>query len=442
MTSPTVTFPLELEDVQAHRASAIASVLLLAVPFTQFGYGYWTSVQGAMFLLVLLFVRKQIGRLDLLLFVVMASTMLLSLLGHVHADTLFYAFLRLVRQIVCLYLIVCAAATVSWRPKPYFFDVLLPVVVSALSLLVIAQFVTYTFFGWSGLFVPFNWFMGGMVTLADAWLEFGARHGFLANVRASGTYSEPSYFGFVALTLSMLVVHGVPRLRTKLILLGLLFAALACSKSASGVPLFALLMLFAFRKSLSPTHWFVIAFMVVAGVFAADLLLDFRLVERLVNITDPVKEPSGYVRLVLPIKHVAMVLQHKPFGVPMSEFYTFTSRHVDDYALAGPLNPVSLLAGVATGTDNGFLNLFITHGYGGLVVVGLLPFVVRDKLALLYLLFVSQFNGDMLSPDKAAIMALAISTRRMWSAPVDKEPAPEPRVVTRKIYVALARARG
>jgi hypothetical protein len=442
MFSPSVTFPTKLGDADAHRASGVAALLLLAVPFTQFGYSYWLSVQGAMFLAVLLFVSKRLGKLELLLFLVMSATMLLSLTGHLYADSLFYSFLRLLRQIICLYLIVCAAATFSWRPQTYFFDVLLPLVVGVLSGLVIAQFATYTFLGWPGLFVPHNWFMVGFVTLADAWLDFGARHGFLANVRASGTYSEPSYFGFVALTLSVLVVRGVPAPRKKAILLGLLFAALVCSKSASGVIAFAVLMLFAFRMHLSMVHWFVIVVTTLLGGLAADYLLDFNIVERLYNITDPVKEPSGYVRLVLPLKHVAMVLQHMPFGVPMSEFFVFTSRHVDSYALAGPLNPVSLLRGVSTGTDNGFLNLFITHGYGGLLIVILLPFVVRDKLTLLYLLFVSQFNGDMLSPDKAAIVALAISARRVLDSGVTVLGARPARVVSPREFGAVVRARG
>jgi hypothetical protein len=438
----TVTLAARRDEVDGYRASAVACLLLLATPFTQFGHNYWTSVQGAMFFLVLLFVSKRVGRLELLLFMVMAATMILSLVGHVYADSLFYSFLRLLRQIICLYLIVCAAATVSWRPRPYFFDVLLPIVVGLLSGLVIAQFVTYTFFGWSGLFVPFNWFMTGFVTLADAWLEFGARHGFLANVRASGPYAEPSYFGFMALTLALLVIRGVERPRMKAGLLAALFIALLCSKSASGVLLFALLTLFAFRKQMSLWQWLAIFVTVVAGGVAADYLLDFQLFERLLNIGDPVKEPSGYVRLVLPLKHVALVLQHKPFGVPMSEFFVFTSRHVDEYSLAGPLNPVSLLRGVSDGTDNGLLNLFITQGYGGLVIVGLLPFVVKDKLTLLYLLFVSQFNGDMMSPDKAAIIALGISARRVLVDGVNGVPIHVPRFTRPNSYGAMVRARG
>jgi len=116
---------------------------------------------------------------------------------------------------------------------------------------------------------------------------------------------------------------------------------------------------------------------------------------------------------VLPFKHIALVLQEKPFGVPLSEFFTFTSRHLEHYVAAGGTGPVSVIEGGAAGTDNGLLNLVISFGVGGILFLCIVPFVIRDKLALVYLLFASQFNGDVLSPDKAAIIALAISTWRV-----------------------------
>ena len=414
--------PSAADDATAYRASALTCLLLLALPFTQFGHGYWTSVQGAMFLLVVLFIRKTISTLDFLLFTIIALTMLSSLLGHLYADTLFHSFLRIIRQIVCIYVIVCAAGTVSWRPKPFFFDRLLPIVILALSLMVVAQFVTYAAFGWSRLFVPAEFFIGGLSTIADRVIELGMARGFVASVRASGPFAEPSYFGFVALSLAMLIFRGVPGPRRQFVLLGALLVALVCSKSASGVPLLVLLSLFAFRKQLTVLHWFGIAAALVAGLVAAELLLKFSLVERLINITDPVLEQSGYLRLVLPFKHIALVLQHKPFGVPLSEFFTFASHHFQEYA-SGTFNPVERMTGVASGTDNAFLNLFLSFGFGAFVIIGALPFIVKDKLTLVYLLFVSQFNGDIMGPDKAAIIALAISCRRVFAEAVQAKVA-------------------
>lgn len=431
-----VPFPAAGQNAATYRGSAIACLLLLALPFTQLGFGFWTSVQGVMFLLVVIFIRKNISRVEFLLFTVIALTMLLSLAGHLYADTLFYSFVRLVRQIIAMYIIVCAATTVSWRPKPYFFDIILPIVVLALSGMVVAQYVSYKVFGWSGLFVPASWFFGGLATLADRLIELGTVRGFVADIRASGPFSEPSYFGFVALSLGLLVVRGVQGRWLKVVLLGSLLVALVCSKSASGVPLFVLLVLFAYRARLSALHWIGIVVAVAAGLATAELLLDFHLVERLINITDPVREPSGYVRLVLPLKHIALVLQHKPFGVPMSEFFTFTSRHTEAYSTGG-FNPVELIAGVSTGTDNGFLNLFLTQGVGALVVIGLFIFIVSDKLTLVYLLFVSQFNGDILGPDKAAIIALAISCRRVVADAVLARRAEVPRFTPPDAFGAM-----
>jgi len=401
------------DEAGGYRASVLATLLLLSLPFTQFGLTYWISVQGIVFWVVALFVLKSVTRLQLLLFTLMCLCMLVSLAGHLYADSLFYSFLRSIRQMLALYLIVCAAGTRSWRPRGYFFDVALPLVIVGVSGLVILQFVTYTFFGSSIFFVPGQVFIQGFATIADRYIELGAARGFIAEVRAAGPYAEPSYFGFVALSLALLVVRGVESGLRQALLLGLMFVALLCSKSASGVVSLGLFVLFAYRKRLA-FHHFLFAFAAVTvALVASEAFLNFNLIERLMNITDPVKEPSGYVRLVLPFKHIALVLQEKPFGVPLSEFFVFTSRHLDHYVGSGTSGPVSLIEGASSGTDNGLLNLVIAFGIGGIVLLALAPFVIRDKLVLVYLLFASQFNGDVFSPDKAAIIALAISTWRI-----------------------------
>ena len=405
--------PPAADDADSYRASALAVLLLLSLPFTQFGFSYWLSVQGAAFWLVAFFVQKSVNRLQLLLFTVIALSMLVSLAGHLYADTLFYSFLRIIRQILALYLIICAACTQSWRPRGYFFDVVLPIVIVAVSAHVILQYITYTLFGWSYLFVPAQVFIQGLATIADRWIELGTARGFIAEVRAAGPYAEPSYFGFVALSLAVLVVRGVESRPGQAFLLGLMFVALLCSKSASGVISFALFVLFAYRHRLNFMHLFSALLVVALALVASEIFLKFNLVERLLNITDPIKEPSGYVRIILPFKHIALVLQEKPFGVPLSEFFVFTSRHMDHYVGSGVSGPVSVVQGGSLGTDNGLLNLVIAFGIGGLVFLLLIPFIVRDKLILVYLLFASQFNGDVLSPDKAAIIALVVSCYRI-----------------------------
>lgn len=409
----TMTAPLAEQERETDRlGSLVAAIGLLLVPFIQFGVSYWLSVQGALFWLALIFVRKRPSHLQVLLFIAILLTMVASLLGHAYSDTLFYAFLRIARQSVCLFLIVCAATSVSYRPGPFFFERLLPAVIVTLSGLVVLQFVTHTFLGWTYLFVPSKFYVQGFSTLADSWLQFGESHGVSVVVRPSATYAEPSYFGFVALGLTMLVFKGVYG-RLQVALLALIFVALLCSKSASGVVLFVGLVLFAYRRHLSPVYLFAGCLLVGLVLIGADVFLDFHPLERLVNITDTTKERSGYIRLILPIKHVLLVLEQKPLGVPLSEFFTFTSHRAGEYGGAGSYGPVSVLRGVTEGLDNGFLNLFITFGLGAFVIIGLICLIVRDKLTLVFLLFVSQFNGDLLSPDKAAVVALVLACHRL-----------------------------
>jgi hypothetical protein len=389
----------------------VAAAGLLCVPFIQFGVSYWLSVQGALFWLALIFVRKRPSPLQVLLYIAILLTMVASLLGHTYSDTLFYAFLRIARQSVCLFLIVCAATSVPYRLGPFFFERLLPLVIILLSGLVLLQFVTYNFLGWTYLFVPSRFYVQGFSTLADSWLQFGENHGVAVSVRPSATYAEPSYFGFVALGLAMMVFRGVQG-RMRVALLALMLVALFCSKSASGVVLFICLVAFAYRRHLSPVVLIGGGLFVTLVLIGADVLLDFHLLERVLNITDTTKERSGYIRLILPIKHVLLVLEEKPLGVPLSEFFNFTSHHVAAYQGSGSYGPVSVTRGMTEGTDNGFLNLFITFGFGAFVMIGLLCLIVRDKLNLVFLLFVSQFNGDLLSPDKAALVALVLICHR------------------------------
>ena len=161
----------------------------------------------------------------MVLFIFIALTMLLSLIGNIYSDLLFYSFIRLVRQIIGIYLIICAASTISWRPKDEFFDLVLPLVITGIYGLVIIQFVAYTFFQWTYLFVPQRLFIAGLGTIADYWLEYGKLRGFLTDVRVSGPYAEPSYLGFISLSLSILVTRSIDTLRLRFFLLGLMYIA-------------------------------------------------------------------------------------------------------------------------------------------------------------------------------------------------------------------------
>ena len=398
------------------RATLPALIILLSFPFIQFGLTYWISVQGLLFWLTIITLNKNISGKQALIFLAIALVMLLSLLGHLYADGLFYALLRVLRHITAILIIICAASGDSYRSGRRFFDVVLPCIIISLSGLVIIQYVTYTLFGWSELFAPANWFISGQGTNADRTIDFAADRGFVAVIRAAGPFSEPSYFGFVSLALSLLLLKGVPDKRRQLPLLALLLIALFCSKSASGVIAFSIFVLYAYRSTLAPIQWVAIFSALAIALAVASELLDFHLVERLLNVADPILEPSGYVRLVLPLQHIALVLEHKPFGVPLSEFFLFTSNHIAEYTGTGALTPVGMRAGGTLGTDNGLFNLIIAYGVGSFVIMGLIFFAVKDKLAVLFLLLAAQFNGDVLAPDKVVVIALVLGAMRVYEA--------------------------
>lgn len=396
-----------------HRAAFLTLLLLLALPFVQFGTTYWISVQGALFWLLLFFIKKDLPHLQLSLFIGMALLMLSSLVANAYADTLFYAFVRIFRQILALYLIVCAAVNMPWRPRKSFFSIALPLVVVFVSGLIILQYITYEGLGWSHLFIPSNLFIRGYGTIADDTLELASARGFVAEIRPSGTFSEPSYFGFVALSFAYVVFKWVDSARMKAGLLLMLFFALLCSRSASGVVLFCAFIFFAHRRSFSLQHYVMVAGIVVAGFIASGYFLNEGLFDRLLNITDPVKEPSGYVRLVLPLKHIVLVFQEKPFGVLFSELGPLIIHNMEHYTTTIGSGIHLLMGRRVLGTDNGLFNIFITFGIFGFALVIMLPLIIKDSLASVYILFSTQFNGDLLSPDKAVIIAVVLGIHRL-----------------------------
>jgi hypothetical protein len=392
----------------------VVFVLFASLPFIQLGLTYELSVQYLAFLVVAIAVKKHLSVREWVVWSFIFVAMLLGLFWHLDAQALFSAMLRNSREAVGVLLILCAARNVSWVVPERFLRWMLGATVAGLFLLTLAQFVTYAILRNPHFFVPASWFIAGQDTIPQRWLEFGRLNGFLADVRVSATYAEPSYLAFVCLCLAVLVRSAALGRALTGILLSALLATIALSKSASGGVLFVLLVAYAYRRELITPRRLLLALATLAiALPVAAGMLDFNPLERILDATDPRIEPSGYIRLVMPFKHIATVLTESPFGVPWSELYNFFLQRTGEYSAIGP---VEKSTGMWIGQDNGLLNLFIEFGWAGFVVIGGIVAVIRDRLTLLFLLFVMQFNGAPFGPDKVALICLALTCR----------PAPRP----------------
>ena len=396
---------------RAHDRTAmlIVFVLFCSLPFIQLGVTYEISVQYLAFIVVVIAVKKHLSLREWVIWAFVFVAMLFGLFWHLDAEALFTSILRSSREAIGVLVIMCAARNVSWIVPERFLRLMLIGTVAGLFMVTLAQFVTYAILKNPQFFMPASFFITGQDTIPDRWLEFGRLNGFLADVRVSATYSEPSYLSFVCLCLAT-IVRGASLGRTVTwALLSILLGTIALSKSASGVILFALLMAYAYRQEFITPWRLFLAFATLSVVLPiAAGMLDFNPLERIMDATDPRIEPSGYIRLVMPLKHVATVLTESPFGVPWSELFSFFLQRTGDYSVIGPVDKST---GMWVGQDNGFLNLFIEFGWAGFIVAGGIIGVIRDRFILLFLLFAMQFNGSPFGPDKVALICLALSCR-------------------------------
>jgi hypothetical protein len=379
------------------------------LPFIQLGLTYWISIEGLAIVLVLFAVDKRLSVADMSACALITAVMLVGLILQPDIGGPISAFKHNVAQAIGIFIIVCAAKDAKWNASRTFLLRMLFVTVVGLVVLTLAQYITYTFLKEPRFLLPASLYVTGQGTLASSSLEFGRMHGFLAAVRVAATFAEPSYLGFISMCLAVMVLNSRLNSAATFGLLALLLAMVAMSKSASGIIMLTVLIAYAYRSKFTFAT-FLLSVGVTVVLFASTvMLLDFDPIGRLLSATDPRLEPSGYIRLIMPLRHVAIVLKEAPFGVPFYDTYEFLAHHATSYTMMAPTDSST---GDWIGEDNGLLNFIIQFGWAGFIVIGAVIFAIRDGFVLLFLLFVTQFNGAPLSPDKVAMIALALAWKR------------------------------
>ena len=382
----------------------LTMILLLLAPFTQLGTGYYTSVGALMLVIALLQWRPVLatGAKRGMLLLGGSVLIVLPILAYGSRATT-SDMLRCVREAVFYIVLISAIIGFSHHRAavPPRLGLLLALV-GCICLLVTLQ--TLSLGQGVYLGIPRWAYATGRDTIAsDLALKYGA-----SDLRAAGTFSEPSYLGFFLLSLAMTVAPLLSINQRARLILGIIVITGLLSRSLSFL-LGAVLVLFVPvllatggeqpGKRLRGRKG---ALVLPAVLAVATLALTSagRLLSRLgsaMSLDTADSSTSG--RIFAPLAALPGFLAEHPFGVPFSillrEIYTFVP-----YSMRPTFNRFSV--------DNAFLNFFFFYGILAVPILLLIMVAAREWRLRFYLLVCMMFNGSFLTIDKLAIIMMTL----------------------------------
>ena len=381
-------------------------VLIFFIPFMQMGVSYYLSVQVGLFIILFFAVEFRIILKNLPMFIIVLSAMLISTLFYIDSPYFLHSMIRVIREMLFLVVIVAICNTPQVyieKHKPVL--VAIAILVLTIFTSVFLQFYFYKYLSSTLFFVPSQFYIAGFATLADTWGTFAEAHGIVVKIRPSSFYAEPSYLGFIILSLATIILRVFYDNKYKKILLSVLFISLLLSQTLSGLVAFGLLLGVFYFKNFSRIHPFILTsiFLLTPVYFLLFPLPE--LIERLLSFSDRREEVSGFIRLVLPFELISRVLIHSPFGVPQDELLSFLrqpSVGIEPYML----QPSALFGLQLAGLDNAFLNLFIFYGIFGSLIIWVFIRKINEPLLLLYIFLAAMFSGSIFSFDKTVVISM------------------------------------
>lgn len=397
------------------KSITIPLALLISVPFIQWGASPYLSFQMFCFLILFASIDYRTVATIIPILVFVALGMFAGTLFYTGSPYFLHSMLKVIREVLCLFILMAIYDSI---PKHSSGDS--PTIKSVVSwtILVIListalQFYFYNFRSSTMFFVPAKFYIGDFGTFADSWTTFAQQHALSIKIRPSSFYSEPSYLGFIALSLLAIVLKVFPEGVRKHALILTLLVSLALSQTLSGLISFVLLLSAFYFKEIRRMHPLIVTEVLLLVPIYFLLFPVPAIFLRLLDIGDPHRELSGFVRLVLPFEIIGKVLLHRPLGVPQDELMGYLSRHF----VGDPVDMfrMSSYGGLrVAGLDNAFLNFFIFYGMLGLVVVWTFVKQIKDRFLLFYLFLTAFFNGALLSFDKVAVISTVFLIVGRW----------------------------
>ncbi len=370
------------------------AVLVALLVFIQLGYSYWLSVAGLMAILVMIRLRPQLfaGFRTRFFALLLPLPMLLSVLTEPGTDQI-QDLLRVLREALMAILMIVMLTGSTMRPirlnRKRFVQVMtiLAVGLFLLTLLQIYALRSKSYFGF-----PREMFAFGKGAIP------GELDLYYSNIRAAGTFSEPSYLAFILLSIMMIAAARFDYDRKGVLLAALVLVTGILSQAASFV-LFASLIgvVFLVRTLRGGARVTMLVVIPVAATLLLILGSGSGTLARVQAGTSATGDSSIFARIVGPLLILPDYLMKHPVGAPISTLPDV----LQPYAAPTGIMPEQYLM-------NGMFNLFFEYGFFGFILLIALLWR-RDIVINLYIACCMLFNGAFLAIDKLSVICLVVA---------------------------------
>ena len=367
---------------------------LLLLPALQLGTSYYVSVAT---LLLLIAMARGAGQLmfglsRVWLLLLITAFMPLQFLTYPSLDTA-GDFLRIVREAVMFAILL--AATIGFRARPIE-DKGHNKLILFLLVICFLMTLTQTFYYARGIYfgIPEAYFALESKTIAD---ELTLRY-IAENIRPHATFSEPSYLGFVLLSLSLMIVPRMGNSRLTIINLGLILVIGLLSRSLAFFLSFGVVIALPLIMERRGSRTSLALALAVVSLPAVALLAP-QLIERLYDVgSSRTVDYSTTVRIIGPLSVLIPFLIYYPVGVPWS----VVDRAIIPFAIESFVSGKELL-------DNGLFNVFFSYGIIGLALITSLLAFTKEWRVRAYLVACMLFSGSFFSIDKVAVICMTLA---------------------------------
>lgn len=370
------------------------AVLVALFAFIQLGFSYWLSVAGLTSMLVMIRLRPQLiaGFRTRFWALLLPLPMLLSVLTEPGTDQT-QDTLRVLREALMAILMILMLTGTKLRPvrlnRKRFVQVM---TVLAGGLLLLTIFQVYALRSKAYFGFPREMFAFGQGTIP------GELNLYYSNIRAAGTFSEPSYFAFILLSIMMIAAARFDYDRKGVLLAALVLVTGILSEAASFVVFAALIgVVFLVRTLRGGVRIAVLVIIPVATTLLLILGSGSGTLARVQAGTSATGDTSIFARIVGPLLILPDYLMKHPVGAPISTLPDV----LHPYAAPTGIMPEQYLM-------NGMFNLFFEYGFFGLILLIVLLWR-RDIVINLYIVCCMLFNGAFLAIDKLSVICLIVA---------------------------------
>lgn len=374
------------------RVGSLPLIISLALwPFIQLGLTYYASVATAAMLLTLLAFGRSISPAVPRAAIYIALIVPLMGLCLLAAPASSLDVLRVGREALIFSLLVCvlvAARQDNIAMNLNAVIVVLAVVAASELLMTILQSVAIP----RRIFITFprEFFVQGAGTLPELIDLIYSR------IRPSGTFSEPSYLGFISVSLALAISPHLRRSRVAVIAFSCAIAAGLMSQSLAFIFAAAVLIPFVLLsgKVVRATPGMITAVLGAAVLFA---IISMPLIFSRFSVLDGSFDNSIQIRFISPLSAVKDYIAAFPVGAPFS---SVVPTIVSIVGGSGDFTQVPI--------DNAMYNLIFSYGYIGALMFVMLIVAAPSNVVRIYIIMSANFNGSLLSPDKFAVVSMTI----------------------------------